>query len=219
MEIDHIFICTEYGAPEAEILKKFGLREGSSNRHLGQGTRNRRFFFRNFFIELLWVENLEEVKNKITAPTRLYERLRPKNKDVSPFGICFRPEIPMESSPKFTSWHYKPAYLPSDLFIEIAKNTMLSEPMWFFIAFGSRPDSNSYTNREPLRHMKKVSEVTAIQVTVPNLEKNFTLFEHQEISRLKVVDGEEHLMEIIFDNAKQGCAYDFRPTLPLIFIY
>lgn len=42
------------------MLKNFGLTEGTSNRHPGQGTANRRFFFKNFFIELLWLENLEE---------------------------------------------------------------------------------------------------------------------------------------------------------------
>ncbi|NUG11735.1 glyoxalase-like domain protein, partial [Acinetobacter seifertii] len=28
MEVDHIFICVQSGAPEAETLKKFGLTEG-----------------------------------------------------------------------------------------------------------------------------------------------------------------------------------------------
>ena len=49
MEVDHIFICVQSGAPEAETLKKFGLTEGSSNKHPGQGTENRRFFFKNSF--------------------------------------------------------------------------------------------------------------------------------------------------------------------------
>ncbi|HBU86299.1 MAG TPA: glyoxalase-like domain protein, partial [Acinetobacter sp.] len=55
MEVDHIFICVQSGAPEAETLKKFGLTEGSSNKHPGQGTENRRFFFKNSFIELIFL--------------------------------------------------------------------------------------------------------------------------------------------------------------------
>lgn len=50
MVLDHIFICVQPGASEAEALIDFGLTEGSPNRHQGQGTANRRFFFRNAFL-------------------------------------------------------------------------------------------------------------------------------------------------------------------------
>ena len=32
-ELDHLFICSEVGAPEAEYLRNFGLTEGPSNVH------------------------------------------------------------------------------------------------------------------------------------------------------------------------------------------
>ena len=57
VELDHLFVCTVPGAPEAEELVRFGLREGPSNQHLGQGTANRRFDFANAMIELLWVRD------------------------------------------------------------------------------------------------------------------------------------------------------------------
>lgn len=66
MEVDHIFICVQSGAPEAETLKKFGLTEGSSNKHPGQGTQNRRFFFKNSFIELIFLNNPEEASSDLT---------------------------------------------------------------------------------------------------------------------------------------------------------
>jgi hypothetical protein len=44
-EIDHIFVLTDVGAPDAAVLVHLGLTEGRSNRHAGQGTANRRFFF------------------------------------------------------------------------------------------------------------------------------------------------------------------------------
>ena len=49
MEVDHIYICTDYKAPAGELLKEFGLTEGTSNTHPGQGTANRRFFFPQFY--------------------------------------------------------------------------------------------------------------------------------------------------------------------------
>jgi hypothetical protein len=74
VELDHVFICVSQGAPEADYLTHFGLIEGAANVHPGQGTANRRFFFRNAMLELLWVENPDEARNAQTAPTMLWER-------------------------------------------------------------------------------------------------------------------------------------------------
>ncbi len=57
MELDHVFVCTARDAPEAERLRALGLVEGTSNVHHGQGTANRRFFFANAMLELLWVHD------------------------------------------------------------------------------------------------------------------------------------------------------------------
>lgn len=56
-ELDHVFIWTAAGAPEADLLRDFGLTEGPPNVHPGQGTANRRFFFHNAMLELLWVHD------------------------------------------------------------------------------------------------------------------------------------------------------------------
>ena len=89
MKIDHVFLRAKRNAPEADLLCEFGLVEGSGNRHPGQGTENRRFFFRNAFIEFLWMCDESEVNSDVTRPTMLYERLT--DSSASPFGVCFRP--------------------------------------------------------------------------------------------------------------------------------
>ena len=43
MKIDHVFLRAKRNAPEGDLLREFGLVEGSGNRHPGQGTENRRF--------------------------------------------------------------------------------------------------------------------------------------------------------------------------------
>ena len=91
MEIDHIFICTNTKAPSGDLLKEFGLIEGSPNTHPGQGTANRRFYFHNLMLELLWVENIDEVQSERTKPMRLFERCLLRTDEISPFGIGFRP--------------------------------------------------------------------------------------------------------------------------------
>lgn len=189
MEVDHIFICTKYGAPEAQVLTDFGFVEGTGNTHTGQGTKNRRFFFENMFIELIWLENQEEAQSSITKPTFLYERL---TKNLCPFGICFRP-----SSKKlnFKTWHYQPDYLPNHLAIQIAKNNLLTEPMWFYADF------LSCSNR-------KAPKIESMTVILPDLH----LIPN---SNLKIVKGDEYLLSIKLKDNNQ--IYDCRPTLPLIF--
>ena len=70
----HVFVCTSVGAPEAEDLLDAGLVEGSPSTHPGQGAANRRFFFENGFLELLWVSDDREAQSSLTAPTQLWDR-------------------------------------------------------------------------------------------------------------------------------------------------
>src|SRR5262245_28310620 len=74
LEVDHVFICTSPFAPEADRLVQFGLTEGMPNQHPGQGTACRRFFFRNAYLELVWVENAAEARSSLVRRTGLWER-------------------------------------------------------------------------------------------------------------------------------------------------
>jgi hypothetical protein len=131
MEIDHIYICTETKAPAGDLLKEFGLEEGTPNTHPGQGTASRRFYFHNLMLELLWVDNVEEVQNERTKPMRLFERCLLRTNEISPFGIGFRPTTDKDETVPFSTWDYHPIYLPDFLSIKVADKSPLSEPMYF----------------------------------------------------------------------------------------
>nr|WP_315248540.1 VOC family protein [uncultured Duganella sp.] len=210
MQIDHIFIRATHGAPEAEALRAFGVTEGSGNVHPGQGTANRRFFFANGFLELLWIANAVEVASPLTAPTRLRERLS-AGSDASPFGICMRAAD--ASTGTFTAafpiFDYKPSYLPPHMSIGIASATALSEPMWFYLAGGKSPPS-------PPEHAAGISRITAVRCTQPSTAN---LSAAALGSGVSFAEGKQHLLEISFDDAARGLTYDFRPDLPLIFKY
>jgi hypothetical protein len=120
-ELDHVFICTSVDSLEASALTTFGLTEGPANTHPGQGTANRRFFFDNAMLELLWVDNEAEAKSELTKPTRLWERWAGRDRSACPFGICFRPAT-NSHAPPFPAWKYRPKYLPDPLCIDIATN-------------------------------------------------------------------------------------------------
>src|SRR5271157_6475055 len=88
-------------APEAKRLIDFGLIEGSSNQHPGQGTANRRFFFENAMLELLWVENPAETRSDGVRRLGLWERWSRRAIDSCPFVICYRPVSDKSIPPPF----------------------------------------------------------------------------------------------------------------------
>ncbi len=108
LEFDHLFICTDIGACDADRLVAFGLVEGASNTHLGQGTANRRFFFHNAMLELLWVHDTEEAKSEPIRLTRLWERWTNRQDGACPFGVCLRPAIGLSDTTVSSSWTYRP---------------------------------------------------------------------------------------------------------------
>lgn len=72
--LDHLILLSATGAPEAHAIVHLGLTEGRSNTHPGQGTANRRFFFQNAFLELVWVTDEIEARGETVRRTQLWER-------------------------------------------------------------------------------------------------------------------------------------------------
>ncbi len=215
MELDHLFICVDPGAMTAEALAQIGLTEGSPNRHPGQGTANRRFFFGNTFLELLYLEQAAEATSELTKPTRLYERLTQKSDQISPFGICFRPTAGGDPQVPFASWSYQPTYLPPHLQIAIGE-APLQEPMWLFLSFGSRPDQANPAQRQPLEHSLGVREVTSVQLMMPPVDcLSEAALSATGLHNFDIVSGDRHHLRIGFDGEKQGRVHDFQPLLPL----
>ncbi len=63
LELHHFFILVKPGAEVTELLSSIGMREGTRNKHEGQGTSNRRFNFSYGTLELLWIHDEEEALN------------------------------------------------------------------------------------------------------------------------------------------------------------
>ncbi len=172
VELDHMFICTEVGAPEADQFVAFGLAEGSSNVHPGQGTANRRFFFHNAMLELLWVRDEREARSPPITPTQLWERWRyRRSTGYSPFGVCLRPStrhaLTEPAALPFATWEYPPPYLPPESHIDVATGTAAREPLVFATPYGERPDAFLDEGPQPLVHPMGVVEITGLRITLP----------------------------------------------------
>ena len=217
-EFDHLFICTDVGAGDADQLVSLGLTEGTRNTHPGQGTANRRFFFHNATLELLWVHDADEAKSELIRPTRLWDRWANRKNSLCPFGICLRPETNTSNEPAFASWAYHPPYLPETLSIAVGTNSdVLTEPMLFQTPFGKRPDQQSPERAQPLKHDLGLCETTSVELISPvveNLSPELKAVIDTGQAKLRV--GKEYCVKLGFDGEVQGHQVDFRPGLPLI---
>lgn len=215
VEIDHVIVCTSLGAPEAAALTALGLVEGSSNTHPGQGTANRRFFFRNAYLELLWVSDPQEAQREPARRTRLWERWSKRADGACPFGVSLRPHTPSDDvAPPFPTWAYHAPYLPPSVKIAIALDTSLTEPDFFYLGFASRPDRKG---REPVTHAIPAGDLTSVRIALPGPEPRSAAA--RAVSALGLIGfetGAGYVMELTFDHGATGGVADARPALPLI---
>jgi hypothetical protein len=212
IELDHLFVCTAPGAPEAERLVQFGLREGPPNQHPGQGTANRRFAFANAMIELIWVSDAREAQSQSTRHTLLWERWSAREDKASPFGICMRPVDPQDTQPPFPAWEYRPAYLPDPLVMHIG-DVGIEEPMWIYLSFMRRAQRKHWFIEHPIG----IREITGLISTTPVPLRSNASRKIVEGGILATRTGSASLLEIEFDGNRRKEQMDFRPHLPFIF--
>jgi hypothetical protein len=216
LELDHVIVCCDGGAPEAAELAAAGLVEGSSNVHLGQGTANRRFFFRNAYLELLWVDDLPQARREPARRTRLWERWLRRKQGACPFGIVLRPVDPAaDGAPPFPTWAYHAPYLPAQVSIGIALATPLVEPEFLHLAFATRPEAK---HREPMNHPSGFARLSDVRIGMP-LPSDLQSQAARVVSAAGLVsfyDAPQYVMELAFDDGENGRRIDLRPMLPLV---
>ncbi len=146
MNPNHIFIFCDNHDEVADELIQFGFKEGSNRIHPNQGTQNRKFYFNDFYIEILWVCNHEEITSSLTSPTQLYERSKYKSNGVSPFGLCVNYSTNDNELFK-DKLDYKPTYLPKDITIEVLTNENSTTLPW---TFRWKAELTNFKNDEPI---------------------------------------------------------------------
>jgi len=202
--LDHVIICCDEGGPEAGALTGLGLTEGSSNVHLGQGTRNRRFFFENAYLELVWVDDLAEAKREPARSTRLWERWLRRREGACPFGIALRPVVPDEAAAApFPTWAYHAPYLPAQVSLGIALSTPLRGPEFLYVPFATPPKSKGL---EPLSHPLGVRELTGVRIAMPGASaaRSPAADAVAALGLLETYDAPDYVMELTFDRGERG---------------
>jgi hypothetical protein len=208
--LDHVFIGCRSVEAGARALEAIGLTAGSSNTHEGQGTANRRFFFENFMLELLYVNDPEVVRSPLIAPTRLAARCAEDG--ANRFGIVLRPSGAEVPAAPFATWRYFAPYLGGHA-IEVAEGTALTEPELFYLPFPRRSGAlpaEPLAHRVPLRRLRKlragVSDVANLSASSRSAE---------QAGFVQYFSSEPAIIELQFEGNSES-AWDLRPTLPLL---
>jgi hypothetical protein len=211
VELDHVFIMCDVGAPEAACLAKMGFIEGPPNVHSGQGTACRRFLFADTFLELLWVSAPPEAQNDTPRPTRLWDRWVARGQAACPFGIALRPASHDVPRPPFPTWSYRPSYLPPGTAIDVAVDTPIEEPEFFYL-----PIRRSWRTAEPHEPGPGTS-VKHLRVGVPTDPAPPASRWASSMGLMSFEPHTPYLLTITFDDACRGLSADCRPHLPLRF--
>jgi len=206
--LDHLFIVTVAGAPEAEALLALGLSEGSAGTHAGQGTANRRFFFHNAMLELVYVRDRDEALHGSGKRLRVLERGEVEG--ASPIGIVLRPARRSAERP-FGGWRYHADYLAPDDFFLIGENSdVLEEPLCVVMPGGLSRPIGQPLSPEPF------TVVTGVRVGVPVDRPSGVLETVGAINGISVSSGVPHCLEVEFNGGIRESKKDFRPALPLV---
>lgn len=206
MQLDHFFVLTDKFAPEADLLTDLGLVEGTSNSHPGQGTANRRFFFSNTALELLYVRDAKEANEGPGQGLRLPERA--SSPTASPFGFVMRCDA---DSSFFSGWHYQPKYFKAGISFLVAENSeILGEPLCICLPDDPPVGSPQVPSEAPF------IEVTELRIHVPVDEPSSVLEAIGQVDGIRVQTGSPHLLEIAFGHEAKRIRRDLRPRLPLV---
>ena len=185
-----------------------GLVEGTPNDHPGQGTANRRFFFSNAMLELLYVRDADEAANGPARRLRFVERASAPS--ASPFAIVVSRMTESYDDP-FPGWRYYPEYFSGDQYFDVGNNSdVLEEPLCICMPVMPLAPANQPLSPEPF------TIVTELHVSVPVDRPSTALETVARCDRVALTLGEPHLMEIVFNEAKAGQSKDMRPDLPLV---
>ena len=214
VEVDHVFVMCDAGAPEIAALESIGLHAQPRRSHPGQGTTNACVVFENAYLELLWVHDEAEARSPASAPSRLWDRWAGRRAGTCPFGIGLRPAAP-GGRPPFATWPYRPGYLPEGMAIDMAIGTPLGEPELFFMAtLGRRPSFVELARQ----HALPIGALASVAIELPGAAPRSPACAATQAAGIAAfARGEEQLLRLGF-GGKPGAAgsADLRPTLPIV---
>lgn len=217
LEIDHIYICVKKDAPEVKVLKKAGLLPASEiTYHTGQGTASVFINFVNFYLEFVWIENIDELKE---ADQDLAEKFKHSQNGGSPFGIGLHRCNLSDDALPFRTYSFYSEWMKPNTTIEIVKTKDINDPNIFVVPpyMNWKEAVIKYPKLlNTIQHQAGLKNITNVVLRIPQM--------YSESKAMKVLDkqnlvnfqtGNDHVLELTFDNFKNNKTIDACPELPL----
>jgi hypothetical protein len=211
MDVDHVYICTRDVEAHSALLRELGLVEGEPNVHPGQGTANRRFFFRNGMLELLYVRDVEELRSERTQILGLYDQFYGEKCGI---GIVLRPSEGEGRAVPYEARQYRPLYLPDGLHMDVSRGEYTTEPRFIFLGF---PDG--HRNAIPAEQRISgcpIDSVSGYRVHTTRDDLSGTAEIVRKRTGIRFTKGEHPLIEVEFNGGARGAGRCLFPELPLI---
>lgn len=210
MNADHLYIFTDNPEADANLLLDTGFSEGPSRIHVGQGTQNRKFYWSDFFLELLWVCDPLEVQTPDLAPTLLWERSQWRFSGYSRFGLCLE-NNPQTDSLFDSAWQYQPAYFPLGTTIAMINDLDIpSFPALFRLPFA--PLGTKHDLQKAHANGSTILTQLQLEYQSDNYSKYADYFLGQ--NTLQFVKSRRNWVHLYFDNGAQNRKLKF-PELNL----
>lgn len=200
MEIDHIFIFSSCQGKETNDLVDFGFVEGSNRVHPGQGTVNRKIYFENFFLEIVWVHNESEIRSDNVSKAKLWERSDFLNNGYSRFGLGFV-NTPDADKLFRTAIRYQPEYFPTGTSFEILTNEQNPYLPWTFRMPLAGPKK---TLDEPIDHVNGVRKLTKALFEIPTKEETEFTSILEGNAAVEFHQGSKNTLTLEFDKGRNG---------------
>jgi hypothetical protein len=219
LEPDHLYIWVSEGAPEGAALRELGILQYPDTVDNGEGVEQITFQLENVFLELLWVSDEELFLEHWASwhPAHV-ERSNWRTTGASPFALAFHRVDPDDERipPPFQvdSWWDSAGGYVSDV----------TAMMPFLMLMGPRyamPDPSWLTEegRALADNPAGIRSLTSWTLGTPQPLSNdgIDFLVDQEV--LSVRPSGQHVLELTFDDGRQGRTFDARPRLPLVIRY
>ena len=231
LQFDHVWIVVHPDAPERAALERAGFRISPDvNHHDGQGTSSITAEFQNSYIELMWPDQKVSVApGREAVVDKFRNRMLWRTTGWCPIGIGLHRTSADNDPFPFPTWTINMPWMPADSRIEILTARDDTKSPSFFVepralAVDEVKNRVAIQNKSPdaaiFHHPLGVQRVTGVHLVSPGAYQPAPAVTYLEkLGVVSVQPGKEWLLELTFDDGKQGKSKDLRPNLPLVIRY
>jgi hypothetical protein len=226
--LSHAFIVVTTGAPERAALEKAGFRIAPTvSRHDGQGTASVTVELLNGFLELIYPDPTVPILPALQAGAEKF-RLKSAWRETgySPIGIVFERTPATPERFPFATWRISPEWMEKGAFMEMMTPKEMPKAVSLSIhPPTTRERENEMLARDPVKgamflHPNGARRLTGLRVVAPGADGFPPAASYiADLGLVKFDVGRPWLLEVTFDNGKQGNTKNLEPDLPMVIHY